>query len=94
MGHVWFGLALFVIGEILKLVLVERLFAVSRHKLLSIPAFKWTYRHYRQVMNRIEATKVWQAVQRWCKIAQYAVRSYLLEIKNSHSPARVSFQSR
>jgi hypothetical protein len=35
-----------VVGEILKLVLVERLFSVSRHKLMSIPAFAWIYWKY------------------------------------------------
>jgi hypothetical protein len=93
-GHVVFGLACFVIGEILKLVLVERLFAVSRDKLMSIPAFGWAYRQYRQIMDRIEATEVWQAVRRWSKIAQYAVRSYLLELKTSQGRVRVSFQQR
>ena len=41
-GHVIFGLVLVAVGEILKLVLVERLFSVSRDKLLSIPAFAWS----------------------------------------------------
>ena len=38
-GHISAGLTLLVVGEILKLVLVERLFTVSRSKLMSIPAF-------------------------------------------------------
>jgi thiol:disulfide interchange protein len=93
-GHVAVGVGIFVVGEILKLVLIERLFAVSRNKLMSIAVFAWAYGQYRQIMDWIEATEAWQAVRRWSKIAQYAVRIYLLEIKNSHRPAPVSFQSR
>jgi hypothetical protein len=32
-----------VVGEVLKLVLVERLFSLIRDKLLKIPAFAWAY---------------------------------------------------
>ena len=38
-SHVAMGMVDLVVGEILKLVLVERLFSVSRDKLMSIPAF-------------------------------------------------------
>src|SRR5215212_4343947 len=37
------GVAVIVAGEILKLVVVERLFQINRDKLLSIPAFAWAY---------------------------------------------------
>ena len=93
-GHVALAAALFVVGEILKLVLVERLFVVGRNKLMSIPAFAWVYRQYRQMMDWFEATEIWQTVRRWSKIAQYAVRIYLLQLKASHRPARTAFQHR
>lgn len=93
-GHVAAGVALFVVGEILKLVCVERLFAVSRNKLMSIPAFAWAYRQYRQVMDWLEATAAWQAARRWSKVAQYSVRIYLLELRSTNQPARISFQHR
>ena len=41
-----------VIAEILKLVFIERLFSVSRTKLLSIPAFAWA-------TGNIRAAKKW-----------------------------------
>jgi hypothetical protein len=91
-GHLVVGLVIFVVAEILKLVLVERLFAVSRDKLMSIPAFAWAYRQYRLIRERLEATEAWQATRRLSKIAQYAVRSYLLEL--SQRSARISFQQR
>ena len=93
-GHVMTGVAIFVAGEILKLVLVERLFTVSRNKLMSITAFAWAYEQYRQIRNWLESTEAWQAVRRWSKIALYAVRIYLLQFKSFHRPARISFPSR
>ena len=42
-GHVKLSLAVLVVGELLKLVLVERLFGLSRDKRMSIPACAWAY---------------------------------------------------
>jgi hypothetical protein len=91
-SHVAMGVVVFVVAEIFKLVLVERLFAVSRDKLMSIAAFAWAYRQYRQIRERLEGTDAWQAIRRLSKIAQYTVRSYLLEL--SQRSARISFQQR
>ena len=93
-GHMVLAVEIFVLGEILKLVLIERLFALCRDKLMSIAAFAWAYRQYRQVMDWIESTAAWQAVRRWYKIAQYSLRSYVLELKRFQRPLRISFQSR
>jgi len=53
----------FVGGEVLKLVLVERLFCLTRGKLMRIPAFAWVYGHYARVKAWLTATDVWQRVQ-------------------------------
>jgi hypothetical protein len=55
-GHLMVGLLLLAVAEILKLVLLERLFAVSKDKLMSIPAFAWIYRHFRQIIDRLKPT--------------------------------------
>jgi uncharacterized membrane protein len=93
-GHVASGAAVFVVGEVLKLVLVERLFVLGQKKLMSIPAFAWAYRQYRQVMDWFAATEIWQAVRRWSRVALYSVRIYLLELKASHRTVRMPFQHR
>jgi hypothetical protein len=93
-GHVMTGVAIFVVAEILKLILVERLFTVSRDKLMSIAAFAWTYGQYQQMRGWLESTEAWQSVRRWSKIALYTVRIYLLQFKSFQKPARISFQSR
>jgi hypothetical protein len=59
---------------------------------MSIPAFAWVYGQYRQVMTRLEATAVWQAVRRWSRIAQYSIRTFVIQLKTSQKPARISFQ--
>jgi ABC-type transport system involved in cytochrome bd biosynthesis fused ATPase/permease subunit len=68
------GMALLAGGELLKLVLVERLFNLSRDKLMSIPAFAWAYRHYRQAVDWVQATEAWQMVRRVSLIVKRAVR--------------------
>jgi hypothetical protein len=42
-GHIVGGLVVLIVGELLKLLLIERLFSVSRDKLMSIPVFAWCY---------------------------------------------------
>ena len=83
-GHMsgW-GLMVLVVGEILKLVLVERLFSLNRDKLLSIPAFAWAYGKYRLVMDRLESMEAWQMVRRWSRIARFSIRSTLAQLKAS-----------
>jgi hypothetical protein len=93
-GHVATGTIVLVVGEILKLVLVERLFSVSRDKLMSIPAFAWCYWKYRAIKDWIISAEAWQAIQRWRRVAQYAIQSYVRELKASQTPRRITFQSR
>jgi hypothetical protein len=91
-GHFIIGLAVFAVGEILKLIIIERLFSVSCQKLLSIPAFAWGYGRYCRFMSFLKATAVWQAARRWSKIAQYSIRSFALTLKASQKAGRISFQ--
>ena len=72
-GHVVLGATVLAIGEILKLVLVERLFSVSRDKLLSIPAFAWGYGKYSALREWLASLEAWQLVRRWSHIARQAV---------------------
>ncbi|WP_375413623.1 hypothetical protein [uncultured Bradyrhizobium sp.] len=82
-GQVRSGLIVLVVGEVLKLVLVERLFSLTRDKLLSIPAFAWAYGKYRLVMDWLVSTEAWQMVQRWSRIARFAIRHALGQMKAS-----------
>lgn len=85
-GHFMPSLAVLVIGEILKLVLVERLFHLNRDKLLSIPAFAWAYGKYRLARNWLESLEAWQMVRRWSRVARLAIRGALSQPKTSSRP--------
>jgi hypothetical protein len=52
-----------IIGELLKLVLVERLFSLTRDKLMKIPKFAWAYGKFRQAKAWLEATQAWQTIR-------------------------------
>ena len=91
-GHVTAGLLIFGCAEILKLVMVERLFSVSRDKLLSIPAFAWLYGEYRRIVETMTRTAAWQAVWRRSKLVQYFIRGFFLQLKRLQKPARISYQ--
>src|SRR6201990_1648293 len=73
-GRVGWGLMVLIVGEILKLVLVERLFSLNRDKLLSIPAFAWAYGKYRLARNWLESLEAWQMVRRWSRLTRQAIR--------------------
>jgi hypothetical protein len=93
-GHIVSGLTVLVLGEILKLVLIERLFRVSRDKLLSIPAFAWCYDKFRRAQDWVESLEAWQLARRWSLVARYAVRGYVLKTRTPQKQRRLSWQSR
>lgn len=93
-GHLKVALTTLVVGEILKLVILERLFSISRDKLILIPAFGWAYRKFCQIKNWLEATETWQAARHWSRVAQNAVRKYVTHLKASQTPDSVSLEPR
>jgi len=58
----WSGFAVIIIGELLKLVLVERLFALTREKLMRIPTFAKLYGWYSQALAWLKATEAWRVL--------------------------------
>jgi hypothetical protein len=73
-GHFVAGAVLFVGGELLKLVLVERLFLLNKRKLLSIAAFAWCYRHVSALREWLEATAVFRSARRLVRRAAILVK--------------------
>ncbi len=73
-GHAMLGLAILAIAEILKLVFIERLFSVSRDKLLSIPAFAWGYGKYSTAKARLTSLEAWRVATRWICVARSAIQ--------------------
>jgi len=62
-GQFLIGAVTFIFGELLKLVLVERLFSLTREKLMRIPAFARLYEWYSQAMAWLKATEAWRTLE-------------------------------
>ena len=62
-GQFLSGAVTFIFGELLKLVLVERLFSLTREKLMRIPAFARLYEWYSQAMAWLKATEAWRTLE-------------------------------
>ena len=94
-GHIMSGLTVLLVGELLKLILIERLFCISRDKLMSIAAFAWCYDKYRQAREWFESLRAWQLARRLSLFARYFVRRHIHELKiPSRKPQRLSWQGR
>ncbi|MCK1386881.1 hypothetical protein [Bradyrhizobium sp. 21] len=64
------GAATFIVGELLKLVLVERLFHLTRDKLMRIPAFAWAYGKFADMKAWLQATEAWRAIRALSRAAR------------------------
>jgi hypothetical protein len=62
-GEFIYAATTFIVGELLKLVLIERLFELTREKLLRIPAFALIYGYYLQARSWIMRTEAVQTVR-------------------------------
>src|ERR1700751_3831449 len=69
-GQILSGAATFVVGELLKLVLVERLFDLTRDKLMKIPAFAWVYGKFTEAKAWLQATEAWRAIRALSRTAR------------------------
>ena len=77
-GQIVSSVLTLIIGEVLKLVLIERLFSLTRDKLMKIPAFAWAYAKFRQAKAWLEATEAWQAIRSLTIVA----RNYFEQMKD------------
>jgi hypothetical protein len=59
-GHVMEGTLTIVVGEILKITLVERLFRLTRDRLMQIPIFALLYDHWIGLHDWITSSEIWQ----------------------------------
>src|SRR5215470_959160 len=73
-GHFMRSMAVLVVGEILKVTIVERLFHVGRPKLMMIPTFARIYNYVMAWYAWFEALPPWQAVLRRARAVKAQVR--------------------
>ena len=93
-GQIAVGVAVLTIGEILKLIIVERLFKLCRHKLLKIPLFAWAYGHWRQGVDWLVSMKAWQAARRYILKVKLFLRNFIFQLKKSSNYRRHFAHSR
>lgn len=75
-GNFIAALFTFAFGELLKIVLIERLFDLTREKLMKISAFAWIYGHYVQAREWIEQSEAWRAIRALSRSALEHIRSW------------------
>jgi hypothetical protein len=80
-GHYMRSIAVLVVGEILKVTIVERLFHVGKPKLLMIPAFARTYNYIMAWYAWFEALPPWQAVLRHVRALKAQGRATWLQVR-------------
>src|SRR5437667_8588896 len=78
-GQIVSSIMTLAVGELLKLVLIERLFSLTRDKLMKIPAFAWAYGKFRQAKAWLEATQAWQTMRSLSR----AARDYVAHLKGT-----------
>lgn len=61
-GHLVNGVLVIGGAEIVKIMLVERMFHVFKDRLMTIPAFAWGYTIVTSWIARLQSTAAWQAV--------------------------------
>jgi len=84
-GRIVTGIAVLAVGELIKLVIVERLFKLCRRKLLRIPVFAWGYGHWRQGVDWIVGMPAWQAARRWILKHRRVSRNLIARLRRSSS---------
>jgi hypothetical protein len=62
-GHFASGALALVLGEVLKILIVERVFHIGRPKLMRIRAFAWTYDFVVSWLTWLQALPPWQIVR-------------------------------
>jgi hypothetical protein len=82
-GSVSAGMTVLITGELLKLVIIERLFKLCRLKLLKIPIFAWGYGHWRDGVKWIVSMRAWQAARVRILLIKGRLQKYVMQMKSN-----------
>lgn len=93
-GNFIMALFTFAFGELLKIVLIERLFDLTREKLMRISAFAWLYRYYVQAREWIEQTEAWRAIRAMSRSALERIRNWRSHSDQAGRSSRPKLHSR
>jgi hypothetical protein len=84
-GHVMEGTLTIVVGEILKITLVERLFRLTRDRLMQIPIFAFLYDHWARIHDWITSSDIWQWMRGQTQRLKLLFRRAIASIKATGS---------
>lgn len=84
----------FVVGELVKLFLIERLFDLTREKLMKISAFAWIYGHYTQAREWILQSEAWRTIRSICRSAVETIRTWEARDHRATGSSRSTLRSR
>jgi hypothetical protein len=82
-GYIAISIVALIVGELLKLILVERLFGLTRDKLMTIPAFAWAYVRFSRAKAWLESSEAWRSARRLGKVAFQFARNCVAELKSA-----------
>ena len=77
-GQLAKSIIVLIVGELLKLILIERLFRLTRDKLMKIRAFAWSYVKACEAKAWLQSTEAWRTLRQLRK----AARDYLAQINS------------
>jgi|SRR6476469_9894567 hypothetical protein len=76
------------VEEIAKITIVERIFHAGRDKLMTIPAFAWSYERAMSLRAYLETLAVWQAMLQAVRAIKKTAKQILAFAKNSLTSLR------
>jgi hypothetical protein len=79
-GQIVSSVLTLIVGELLKLVLIECLFRLTRDKLMKIPTFAWV-RQVPTSQSMVEASEAWRAIGSLSR----AARNYVAQMKKPNA---------
>jgi hypothetical protein len=87
-GRFYAGMLVLLIGEAVKIFILERLFKITRPKLMSFRAFAWAYDHVIEIAVYLRSLKTWKASRKLFgeirAIVRRAVKSPRPAIRDRH----------
>ena len=59
------GVLFIIVGEVIKVLVLERVFRITRPKLMSFRAFAWAYNRIIRLFVYLQSLRMWKSAHRW-----------------------------
>ena len=86
-GHVVEGIVTIAVGELLKITLVERLFRLTRDRLMQIPLFATLFNYWIKIRQWITSSEIWcwmRAQKEQLKLSFKRAMARIKTVRNDH----------